>query len=47
MSPEAVGGTSRMEEAKEAVKKGEVGALHTADLWAVGAMLYCALCIRE
>ena len=40
MSPEAVGGTSGMEEAKEAVKKGEIGALHTADLWAVGAMLY-------
>jgi len=40
MSPEAVSGTSGMEEASIAVEKGEIGAQHTADLWALGAMLY-------
>jgi serine/threonine protein kinase len=40
MSPEAVSGTSGMEEAKQAVERGEIGAVHTADIWALGAMLY-------
>ena len=40
MSPEAVSGASGMQEAAEAVQQGEVGAVHTADLWALGAMLY-------
>lgn len=40
MSPEAVSGTSGMQEAKDAVAKGEIGAIHTADLWALGAILY-------
>jgi serine/threonine protein kinase len=40
MSPEAVNGTSGMLEGKEAADKGEIGAVHTADLWALGAVLY-------
>lgn len=40
MPPEAVSGTSGMEEASAAVERGEIGAVHTADLWAMGAMLY-------
>lgn len=40
MSPEAVNGTSGMAEAAAALKRGEIGATHTADLWAVGAVAY-------
>jgi len=40
MCPEAVNGTSGMQEAKEAVAAGKVGVDHTADLWAYGAILY-------
>ena len=40
MSPEAVNGTSGMQEAEDAVKKGDIGATHAADLWAIGATLY-------
>lgn len=40
MSPEAVNGTSGMQEAIDAVKKGELGVNHAADLWALGAILY-------
>ena len=40
MPPEAVNGTSGLKEAEEAVKSGDVGALFSADLWALGCMLY-------
>jgi 3-phosphoinositide dependent protein kinase-1 len=40
MSPEAVNGTSGMQEAAEAALRGEIGATHAADLWAVGAIAF-------
>lgn len=40
MSPEAVNGTSGMEEAAEAVRQGQIGAIHTADLYTFGAIAY-------
>ncbi|GAX22737.1 hypothetical protein FisN_5Hh005 [Fistulifera solaris] len=40
MSPEAVNGTSGMEEAERAEAQGAWGANHAADLWALGCMFY-------
>jgi 3-phosphoinositide dependent protein kinase-1 len=40
MCPEAVTGCSTEEETRENLAKGDEGAVHTADLWAVGAILF-------
>jgi serine/threonine protein kinase len=40
MSPEAVAGSSGPDEMKKNEEQGALGAVHTADLWALGAILF-------